>query len=77
MSAYRIRSAACYTAFGVALYSIAPEPFGWREIVLFISLYLLLVVIDVDSYREGLTQGAEMTADHVKDLLTATRGGAR
>ena len=77
MIPYKLRSAACYIAFGVALYSIAPEPFGWREVVLFISLYLLLVVIDVDSYREGLTQGTEMAADHVKDVLTTMRGGAR
>lgn len=77
MISYKLRSAACYIAFGVALYSIAPEPFGWREIMLFISLYLLLVAIDVDSYREGLTQGTEMAAEHVRDTLTAMRGGAR
>lgn len=60
---YRVRNPLYHVAACGCLAALLPSQFSeWHQWVALLSLWVLINVIDVDSYREGLAKGADIVA---------------
>lgn len=61
-------SLACYVGFGVAIGNLAPDEWATEQYVAYLASLLLLLVIDICSYRDGLKRGSEIANEVLYDL---------
>ena len=76
MTSYKIRNAACYIGLGVALWAQLPDEPTVNNWVLYACTWLLFVVVDVDSYANGMQRGSDIAREAMDSLIASVRGQA-
>lgn len=65
---FNLFSLACYAGYGIAITSLAPDEWATEQYVAYLASLLLLLVIDIRSYRDGLQRGTEIANEVLHDL---------